>query len=324
MTPVSPDEGDDYKRRGEVQPPRVKRRTTHRPRARPNARSRNSTRGDKGAGRPADRVSPVVRISNETELYEGKYESVDVSVWNRTGHDAQIYVRESFDDYYPFHGGLESLLARLIEALENNSREDTPSSSAADPSGFDDEDRCQKWLDNREKIERAFPGKNETLTIAKLISSRVHLIRGRHSTFVFSCVSAGSVADLPACPCMYPNSIFYDNQIWDKKRERKFRWRDVSHDKDRLAIYKPGAVYCVQTLPSQENESAIVQHCCYDENRRLLTRGSGAGTPYIVSPDISPLLHDKIDLLPWRLCKGDFTRYAISREDIPSYRVEPC
>lgn len=83
----------------------------------------------------------------------------------------------------------------------------------------------------------------------------------------------------------------------------------MSHNKDRLAIYKPGAVYCVQTLP-QENEGAIVQHCCYDENRKLLTRGSGAGTPYIVSPDISPLLHDKLDLLPWRLCKGDFTRYA--------------
>lgn len=131
---------------------------------------------------------------------------------------------------------------------------------------------------------------------------------------MFACVSAGSIADLPACPCVYPNSIFYDNQIWDKKRERKFRWRDVSHDKDRLAIYKPGAVYCVQTLPSQENESAIVQHCCYDENRRLLTRGSGAGTPYIVSPDISPLLHDKIDLLPWRLCKGDFTRCTVLRD----------
>ncbi|KAG5328809.1 ISM protein, partial [Acromyrmex heyeri] len=143
-------------------------------------------------------------------------------------------------------------------------------------SSFDDEDRCQKWLDNREKIENAFPG---------------------------------SVADLPACPCLYPNTIFYDNQIWDKKQQKKYRWRDVSHDKDRLAIYKPGAAYCVQTLASQQSESAIVQHCCYDENRKLLTRGSGAGTPYIVSPEISPLLHDKIDLLPWRLCKGDFTRY---------------
>jgi len=130
--------------------------------------------------------------------------------------------------------------------------------------------------------------------------------------FVWVCVSAGSVADLPACPCLYPNIIFYDNQIWDKKQKKKYRWRDVSHDKDRLAIYKPGAAYCVQTLASQQSESAIVQHCCYDENRKLLTRGSGAGTPYIVSPEISPLLHDKIDLLPWRLCKGDFTRYLFS------------
>lgn len=173
MTPVSPDDEDDYKRRGEVHPSRIKRRTTHRPRTRPNTKSRNSTRGDKPAGRQADRVSPVVRISNETDPYGSKYGSVDVPLWNR---DAQTYVRESFDDYYPFHGGLESLLARLIEALENNSREDTPSSGAVDASGFDDEDRCQKWLDNREKIERAFPGKKKKETkphnreLAKLIS----------------------------------------------------------------------------------------------------------------------------------------------------------
>lgn len=158
MTPVSPDDEDDYKHGGEVHPSRIKRRTTHRPRTRPNAKSRNSTRGDK-----ADRASPVVRISNETDLHGNKYGSVDVPLWNRTG-DAQIYVRESLDDYYPFHGGLESLLARLIKALENNSREDTSSSSTVDASGFDDEDRCQKWLDNREKIERAFPGKKKNET----------------------------------------------------------------------------------------------------------------------------------------------------------------
>ncbi|XP_071636648.1 uncharacterized protein [Temnothorax longispinosus] len=278
---VSPDEEDDYKRRGRVHPSRIKRRATHRSRAKPNARSRNSTRGP--GRRDVGRV-PVVRSSNKTVLYENNESADATTLWNRTDEngdedDARIYVRESFN-YDPFHEGLESLLARLIEALENNSREDEPdilnSSAIDDASGFDDEDRCQKWLNNREKIETAFPG---------------------------------SVADLPGCPCLYPNSIFYNNQIWDSKRDRKFRWRDVSHDKDRIAIYKPGAVYCVQTLPSQENESAIVQHCCYDESRRLLTRGSGAGTPYIVSPDVSPLLHDKIDLLPWRLCKGDFTRY---------------
>lgn len=167
MTPISPDEEDDDKNRGGVYPSRIRRRTTHRPRTRLNAKSRNSTRGDKGAGRQADRVAPVARVSNETDLHESKYESVDTSLWNRSddADDTQIYVRESFDDHYPFHGGLESLLARLIEALENNSSEGMPSSSSIDASNFDDEDRCQKWLNNREKIERAFPGKKEIYNI---------------------------------------------------------------------------------------------------------------------------------------------------------------
>ncbi|KYQ49247.1 Isthmin-1 [Trachymyrmex zeteki] len=256
-----------------------KNRTTHRPRK----------GGNKGTRRKTDRVSSVVKIP-ESNIYEEEREHESINVWNykdkNDDADDIHYIRETLDNYYPFHGGLESVLARLIEALENNtgnvsnsnaSNPDVWNSSAIDDmSSFDDEDRCQKWLDNREKIENAFPG---------------------------------SVADLPACPCLYPNIIFYDNQILDKKQNKTYRWRDVSHDKDRLAIYKPGAVYCVQTLASQQSESAIVQHCCYDENRKLLTRGSGAGTPYIVSPEISPLLHDKIDLLPWRLCKGDFTRY---------------
>ncbi|XP_011866291.1 PREDICTED: uncharacterized protein LOC105561155 [Vollenhovia emeryi] len=269
LTTDSLDEEDNCKYRREAYRSRIKRRTTHRPRTKSNAKSRNS-KGDKM--RQADRVS------NKTDFYETKDEGFDVSLWNRTernADDMQIYDHESFHDYY--HRGLESLLKRLIEALENNSRADdpnVPSSSAA--SSLDDEDHCQKWLNNWEKIERAFPG---------------------------------SVADLPACPCLYPNNIFYENEIWDNKRQKKFRWRDVSHDKDRLTIYKPGAVYCVLTLLSQENESATVQHCCYDESRKLLTRGSGAGTPYMISPDISSLLHDKIDLLPWRLCNGDFTRY---------------
>ncbi|XP_028049128.1 isthmin isoform X2 [Monomorium pharaonis] len=238
MTPD--EEANDYERARSVYPSRVKRtKNPHRSRARSNARNSTRSRHSKGNA-------------------------------NNAFRDA------------PHGGGLEPLLLKLIEALENNSRtDDEPepmlnSSAVNDTSSFDDVDRCQKWLDNWHKIERAFPG---------------------------------SVDNLPACPCTYPNNVFYNNEIWDKRRQKNFRWRDVSHEKDRLAIYKPGATYCVQTLPSHESESAIVQHCCYDEKRKLLTRGSGAGTPYIVSPDISELLHDKIDLLPWRLCKGDFTRY---------------
>lgn len=45
-------------------------------------------------------------------------------------------------------------------------------------------------------------------------------------------------------------------------------------------------------------------------DRKLITRGSGAGSPNYVSPDVSKILHDKLDILPWRLCKGDFTKYV--------------
>ncbi|KYN00002.1 Isthmin-1 [Cyphomyrmex costatus] len=266
--------GNKHRQRTNSSRSRPRNRPTHRPR-----------KSGKGTRRKTDRVPPVVKIP-ESSFYEEGRERESVNVWNHKNKNDDVMddiPHSGIFDNYPFHGGLEAVLVKLKEALENNTAENVSNSNVSnsniaidDMSSFDDEDRCQKWLDNREKIENAFPG---------------------------------SVADLPACPCLYPNTIFYDNQIWDEKQKKKFRWRDVSHDKDRLEIYKPGAIYCVQTLASQQSESAIVQHCCYDENRKLLTRGSGAGTPYIVSPDISPLLHDKIDLLPWRLCKGDFTRY---------------
>ena len=114
---------------------------------------------------------------------------------------------------------------------------------------------------------------------------------------------------MPACPCKYPSSIFYDDRIWDKRYQKYFRWRDVSGKSERLDVYKSGATYCVRSMLAQGNSSAAAQHCCYDEQRRLITRGSGAGTPNFVSPEISPELHARIDILPWQLCKGDFSRF---------------
>lgn len=83
----------------------------------------------------------------------------------------------------------------------------------------------------------------------------------------------------------------------------------MSGGSQRLDVYKPGAAYCVRSLLAQGSGNAAAQHCCYDRKRRLLTRGSGAGTPNFVSPEISAVLHERIDVLPWRLCKGDFSRY---------------
>lgn len=74
-------------------------------------------------------------------------------------YDTIIYDSESLDYQYLFHGGLDSLLTRLFEALRNNSTSDNHDVLKISNSiSNDDEDRCQKWLDNREKLERAFPG----------------------------------------------------------------------------------------------------------------------------------------------------------------------
>ncbi|XP_069691808.1 uncharacterized protein [Periplaneta americana] len=140
----------------------------------------------------------------------------------------------------------------------------------------DDEDPCERWMHCKDKLQRAF---------------------------------LGPLGSLPSCPCRYPSAIFYDDKIWDKEQGKYFRWRDVSGEAERLDVYKPGAAYCIRSLLAQGSTSLAAQHCCYDRYRRLITRGSGAGTPDLVSPEVSVTLHEKVDVVPWRLCKGDFTRY---------------
>ncbi|XP_026287546.2 isthmin-like [Frankliniella occidentalis] len=117
------------------------------------------------------------------------------------------------------------------------------------------------------------------------------------------------LAALPACPCTFPANVFYYNKIWDDKHGRYFRWRDASGRGERLDVYHPGAAHCVRSLHTANAGLLAAQHCCYDRNRQLLTRGSGAGTPALMSPDVSAALHDILDIRPWRICKGDFTRY---------------
>ena len=45
----------------------------------------------------------------------------------------------------------------------------------------------------------------------------------------------------------------------------------------------------------------------------LLTRGKGAGTPNLISTEFSAELHYKVDILPWIICKGDWSRYNEAR-----------
>ncbi|XP_014750495.1 PREDICTED: isthmin-1 [Sturnus vulgaris] len=122
------------------------------------------------------------------------------------------------------------------------------------------------------------------------------------------------VNDLPSCPCSYPREVAYSTaEIYDRPKRKSFRWKDASGPKEKLEIYKPTARYCIRSMLSLESTTLAAQHCCYDENMQLITRGKGAGTPNLISIEFSAELHYKVDILPWIICKGDWSRYNEAR-----------
>ena len=122
------------------------------------------------------------------------------------------------------------------------------------------------------------------------------------------------LSELPSCPCSFPSEVGYTVvSVYDETHGRQFRWRDASGPKERLDIYKPSARSCIRSALSGDLSTLAAQHCCYDERGRLITRGKGAGTPNLISTEFSPELHFKVDVLPWILCKGDWSRFHAVR-----------
>ncbi|KAJ1077025.1 hypothetical protein K5549_019396, partial [Capra hircus] len=122
------------------------------------------------------------------------------------------------------------------------------------------------------------------------------------------------INDLPSCPCSYPTEVAYSTaDIFDRVKRKDFRWKDASGPKEKLEIYKPTARYCIRSMLSLESTTLAAQHCCYGDNMQLITRGKGAGTPNLISTEFSAELHYKVDILPWILCKGDWSRYNEAR-----------
>uniref|UniRef100_A0A673MF02 Isthmin 2a n=1 Tax=Sinocyclocheilus rhinocerous TaxID=307959 RepID=A0A673MF02_9TELE len=118
------------------------------------------------------------------------------------------------------------------------------------------------------------------------------------------------LTELPNCPCIYPSEVVYSAvNIFDRKLQKTYRWRDASGPKERLDIYKPSAKFCVRSMLSFDSTTLAAQHCCYDDHMKLITRGKGAGAPNLISTEFSPELHYKVDVLPWILCKGDWSRF---------------
>ncbi|XP_056337667.1 isthmin-2 [Danio aesculapii] len=122
------------------------------------------------------------------------------------------------------------------------------------------------------------------------------------------------LTELPNCPCSYPSYVSNNIvSLLDVGHDRSFQWRDASGPKERLDIYKPSAQSCLRSGLSKNGTTLAAQHCCYDDNKQLITRGKGAGTPNLISTEFSPELHFKVDVLPWILCKGDWSRFQAVR-----------
>ncbi|MBN3309219.1 ISM1 protein, partial [Amia calva] len=116
--------------------------------------------------------------------------------------------------------------------------------------------------------------------------------------------------DLPSCPCSYPTEVAYSTaDIYDRSMRKDFRWKDASGPKEKLEIYKPTARYCIRSMLTFDSTTLAAQHCCYDDSMKLITRGKGAGSPNLISTEFSADLHYKVDILPWIICKGDWSRY---------------
>ncbi|XP_038629775.1 isthmin-2 isoform X2 [Scyliorhinus canicula] len=123
-----------------------------------------------------------------------------------------------------------------------------------------------------------------------------------------------ALTDLPSCPCTYPTEAVYSIvSVHEDGKGRFFRWRDASGPKERLDIYKPTSKSCIRSMLSLDSATLAAQHCCYDDQMKLITRGKGAGAPNLISTEFSPELHYKVDVLPWILCKGDWSRYNAVR-----------
>ncbi|XP_068610009.1 isthmin-2 [Brachionichthys hirsutus] len=122
------------------------------------------------------------------------------------------------------------------------------------------------------------------------------------------------LSELPGCPCSFPSEVAYTVvSVYDETHGRQYRWRDASGPKERLDIYKPSARNCIRSALSADSSTLAAQHCCYNDRGRLITRGKSAGTPNLISTEFSPELHFKVDVLPWILCKGDWSRFHVVR-----------
>lgn len=115
-------------------------------------------------------------------------------------------------------------------------------------------------------------------------------------------------AALPSCPCLYPLHLNYNPKVWDPQTKQHYNWLEVDLKSEGIYAYKPSAKFCIRSKLYKGVQTLASQMCCYDNEFKLITRGKGAGTPNLISPEMSPELHHKLDINPWIICKGDWSR----------------
>uniref|UniRef100_A0A8C5QLY8 AMOP domain-containing protein n=1 Tax=Leptobrachium leishanense TaxID=445787 RepID=A0A8C5QLY8_9ANUR len=228
-----------------------------------------------GVGGDADSLVPVGNNWISEDKYQYDYEEEDWSPWSpcsaTCGRPNQKRTRSCGYSCTATESRICDLPLCPGEAQTESWI--TPTSAGTPPST----DNCDRWLNCK----------------SDFLSGYLHRV----------------LTELPSCPCSYPSEAVYSSlTLRDEALGRSFRWRDASSVRERLDIYNPGATFCLRSLLSRDSSSLGAQHCCYDQSMRLLTRGRGAGTPNLISADFSPELHYKADVLPWILCKGDWSR----------------
>ncbi|XP_032883495.1 isthmin-2 isoform X2 [Amblyraja radiata] len=213
---------------------------------------------------------------DEEEDYAVEYEGEDTYLSTLDGvWDRDWPLQKGWSSKEKFNYGMEDDL--------NTATENTLDERENGTELFDAEvDSCEKWLNCKSDFLKKYLSK--------------------------------ALMDLPSCPCTYPAEAVYSVvSLREDGKGRFFRWRDASGPKERLDIYKPTSKFCIRSMLSFDSATLAAQHCCYDDQMRLITRGKGAGAPNLISTEFSPELHYKVDVLPWILCKGDWSRYNAVR-----------
>ena len=118
--------------------------------------------------------------------------------------------------------------------------------------------------------------------------------------------------ELPDCPCSL------QTRDW-KRRQRFLIPPGFSIDPNPfLGAFHPGAYLC---LRSGRSKSGAGQQCCYDDNLKLITHGSGAGTPD-KSHASDPQGHTLDYVKPFEKCSLDV--YLEARPPNGGPKGSPC